>query len=318
MSYAALQEGVYKCVPQFAKRCRRRHSRPESARIEGFHYGGWVTFVTTAWFCVCGGLELLLSSGTFSRKGAWRDYAVLAALTYSGMYLTNWALNYLNYSTRIVFKSSKVVPTMIVGTVLLGRRYSSAEYASAGLLVLGISMFCLGDVSVAPNFQARGVLLIVMALFADAATSNYEEKRFFRVADPVPQAEVIFCSNLLGSVVAMAVLASTGELQPALAHSHAYASVVPLLSAAAVCGYLSVTFVLTLIKHYGATNTEIVKSLRKVLSVALSFTIYPKPINAKYALGMTATVGSLLLSYRLQKRKQQLRSASPQPGAPAE
>jgi adenosine 3'-phospho 5'-phosphosulfate transporter B3 len=116
----------------------------------------------------------------------------------------------------------------------------------------------------------------------------------------------------------MAVLVSTGELQPALAHSHAYSSVVPLLSAAAVCGYLSVTFVLLLIKFYGATNTEIVKSLRKVLSVALSFTIYPKPINSKYALGMTATVGSLLLSYRLQKRKQQLRAASPEPGVPAE
>ena len=234
---------------------------------------------------------------------------------------------------------------MIVGTMLLGRRYTSAEYASAGLLVLGISMFCLGDVSVAPNFQARGVVLIILALFADAATSNYEEKRFFRVPEPVPQAEVIFCSNLLGSVVAMAVLASTGELQPALAHSNAYSSVVPLLSAAAVCGYLSVTFVLLLIKHYGATNTEIVKSLRKarppgfsqplshrrcltipgarvplqVLSVALSFAIFPKPINAKYALGMTATVGSLLLSYRLQKRKQLQRAASPKPGsAPAE
>ena len=228
---------------------------------------------------------------------------------------------------------------MIVGTMLLGRRYSSLEYASAGLLVLGISLFCLGDVSVAPNFQARGVFLIIMALFADAATSNYEEKRFFRVPDPVPQAEVIFCSNLLGSVVvrlpthrpwclccrvltppqAMAVLASTGELQPALAHSNAYSSVVPLLSAAAVCGYLSVTFVLLLIKFYGATNTEVVKSLRKVLSVALSFTMYPKPINAKYAMGMAATVGSLLLSYKLQKRKQLQRAASPEPGsAPAE
>ena len=30
-----------------------------------------------------------------------------------------------------------------------------------------------------------------------------------------------------------------------------------------VCGYFSVTFVLLLIKHFGATNTEIVKSLRK-------------------------------------------------------
>ena len=192
---------------------------------------------------------------------------------------------------------------MIMGTVLQGRTYSAPEYASAGLLVLGISLFCLGDVSVAPNFQARGVFLITAALFADAATSNFEEKRFFRVAEPVSQAEVIFCSNLLGTVVALAVLVSTGELGPALAHSRVNTSVVPLLSGAAVCGYLSVTFVLLLIKFYGATNTEIVKSLRKVLSVALSFVMYPKPVNAKYAFGMAATVGSLVISYKQKQRR---------------
>ena len=263
-----------------------------------------MTFVTTAWFCICGGIELLVMDGSLVRRGSWRDYTVLAVLTWSGMYLTNWALNFLNYSTRIVFKSSKVVPTMILGTLLQGKRYSTAEYASAGLLVLGISMFCLGDVSVEPNFRIQGVLLITAALFADAATSNYEEKRFFRVPEPVPQAEVIFCSNLLGAAMALLVLVSTGEVAGALEHSHANPSVVPLLSGAAVCGYLSVTFVLLLIKGYGATDTEVVKSLRKVLSVALSFAIYPKPINAKYIIGMAATVGSLVVSHRLKQRKQ--------------
>jgi hypothetical protein len=97
-----------------------------AVRIEGFRFGGWATFVTTAWFCVCGAVELLLS-GSLSRRGAWRvrplrirpwhdliarlttilcmacgdgqDYAVLAALTYSGMYLTNWCACRLSSST---------------------------------------------------------------------------------------------------------------------------------------------------------------------------------------------------------------------------
>lgn len=66
---------------------------------------------------------------------------------------------------------------------------------------------------------------------------------------------------------------------------------------------LSVTFVLLLIKFYGATNTEIVKSLRKVLSIAISFAVYPKPVNSKYLAGMAATLASLLISYRLKRRK---------------
>ena len=148
------------------------------------------------------------------------------------------ALNYLNYSTRIVFKSSKVVPTMILGTVLQGRRYSAPEYAAAALLVVGVSLFCLGDVEVAPNFHVASVGLITLALFADAATSNFEEKRFFRVPQPVSQAEVIFCSSLLSSAAGFAVLLPTRELGPAWQHSRANSAVVPLLSAAAVCGYL--------------------------------------------------------------------------------
>jgi adenosine 3'-phospho 5'-phosphosulfate transporter B3 len=144
----------------------------------------------------------------------------------------------LNYSTRIVFKSSKVVPTMILGTVLQGRRYDMQEYAAAALLVAGVSLFCLGDVAVAPNFHIAGVGLITLALFADAATSNFEEKRFFRIANPVSQAEVIFYSSALSSIAGFAVLLPTRELGPAWEHSRANSVVVPLLSAAAVCGYL--------------------------------------------------------------------------------
>jgi hypothetical protein len=144
----------------------------------------------------------------------------------------------LNYSTRIVFKSSKVVPTMILGTVLQGRRYSWSEYAAAALLVAGVSLFCLGDVEVAPNFHIAGVGLITLALFADAATSNFEEKRFFRVPNPVSQAEVIFCSSALSTAAGFAVLLPTRELGPAWRHSRANSAVVPLLSMAAVCGYL--------------------------------------------------------------------------------
>ena len=70
---------------------------------------------------------------------------VLSVLTLGGMYFTNWALNYLNYATRIMFKSSKVVPTMLVGTLIQGRHYTTAEYLAAGVLVLGIILFTIGD-----------------------------------------------------------------------------------------------------------------------------------------------------------------------------
>ena len=62
----------------------------------------------------CGMLERLLTRD-LNRVGALSQYAALSVLTVSGMGLTNLSLNYLTYPTRVIFKSSKLLPTMAVG-----------------------------------------------------------------------------------------------------------------------------------------------------------------------------------------------------------
>eukprot|EP00899_Mesostigma_viride_P022158 jgi/Mesvir1/3126/Mv05565-RA.1 len=79
-------------------------------RIAGFHYGGWMTFVTSLCFALCGAVELLHMGELRIRRGGMTDYVLLSTLTAGGMYLTNWSLNYLNYPTRVVAKSSKLIP----------------------------------------------------------------------------------------------------------------------------------------------------------------------------------------------------------------
>ena len=134
-----------------------------------------VTLVTTFVYCAAAFLERV-RAGDVVRKGSWTDYVFLAVLTSSGMYMTNAALRYLNYTTRIVAKSSKVIPTMILGTLMQGRRYGYAEYAAASTLVLGIALFTMGDVDTLPSFHPKGVVLIVAALFVDSAAGNFEER----------------------------------------------------------------------------------------------------------------------------------------------
>jgi len=228
---------------------------------------------------------------------------VLSVLTLGGMYLTNWALNYLNYATRIMFKSSKVVPTMLVGTLIQGRRYTIAEYSAAGVLVIGIILFTIGDKEAYPSFHLHGVLLISLGVLCDAATSNFEEKRFFRIEQPCSQAEVIFYSSLIGSAYGLVLLVWTAELEPAVLHTLEHPQLWSHMLVSAAMGYASIAFVLHLIEHFGATNTEIVKSLRKVLSICISFIVYPKPLNWKYALGFIACIFSLCLTVYLRQLK---------------
>ena len=295
-----------------------------SAGPGGFRHGGAVTLVTTLVYGVLAFLERVKANEHFTRKGAWRDYFVLAALTSSGMYATNAALRYLNYTTRIVAKSSKVIPTMIIGTVLQGRRYGANEYVAASMLVVGIALFTMGDVDARPSFDPRGVALIVAALFLDSFAANFEERRLFDVPDPSSHAEVVFHANAVGAAFTVCAMAVTGELSQALqslgigsssedaSTTGSFAAALPATLMSAAFGYVSVSFILLLIRHFGASNAEIVKSTRKLVSIAASLLLYPKPMGWKYAGGTASTVCGLYYLYVLKRRK--LNAAAPGAG----
>ena len=264
---------------------------------------GWMTLITSVVYAVCGFIEnALMNGGKIVKHASWKNYWILSVLTFGGMYLTNYALKFLAYATRIVFKSAKVVPVMIFASLINGKKFSFAEYVSVAILVAGIILFTLGDVAGVPTFNPIGVVLIMLAL-CDAICSNFEEKNFFRVETPSSQAEVLGFASLIGSLYAFLSLLPSGELAPALAHSMANPQVVPMICVFSVLGYVSVTFVLSLIKYFGATETEIVKSLRKVLSICLSFILFPKALNWKYIAGFFMVVVSTLMTFKIKTDK---------------
>jgi adenosine 3'-phospho 5'-phosphosulfate transporter B3 len=66
---------------------------------------------------------------------------------------------------------------------------------------------------------------------------------------------------------------------------------------------MSVSFILLSIRQYGATNTEIIKALRKMLSIALSLLLYPKPMGWRYVTGTCVTAFGILTLYAIKKRR---------------
>ena len=221
-------------------------------REEGFKYYGYMTLLTSLTYMACGQVERIITRDT-QRVGQLKQYLLLSVLTFSGMAFTNASLQYINYPTRVLFKSSKLLPTMIVGTLMQGRFYSGLEYTAALTLVAGIVLFTLGDAATRPSFEIWGVILILVGVFADAATSNYEEKSFFRIGKPASQAEVITYASLFGSTWAALVMKLTPKLffpdesVSAGFVNSSWETTIGLVGAS-VCGYLSVQFVLLLIR----------------------------------------------------------------------
>lgn len=93
-----------------------------------------------------------------------------------------------------------------------------------------------------------------------------------------------------------------GEVWDAVEHSLRHRETVPTICAFSVLGYVTVCLVLLIIKGFGATNAEIVKSLRKVCQVAVSFMLFPKPLTWKYLMGGLLVALSLWWLQRSGKR----------------
>jgi adenosine 3'-phospho 5'-phosphosulfate transporter B3 len=288
LGFAALQEGVF--------------------RIPGFKFSAWMTVLTTFTYFLCGALEMKLTND--SRKGSWKNYGILSVYTYGGMALTNYALSYLNYATRIVFKSAKIIPVMAFSVLIVGKKYNWKEWLSAAILVAGIVLFTLGDVASSPAFAPIGVALIAGALCVDAICANFEEKNFFRCETPSTTQEVLCYASLIGTVYGLIPLIASGGLNAAIAHSMQYTQVVPMIMGFSVMGYSSVSFILSLIKYFGATEAEIVKSLRKVLSIVISFMLFPKELNWKYIAGFIAVLVSTVYTFYLKDQKNKAKAAA--------
>jgi adenosine 3'-phospho 5'-phosphosulfate transporter B3 len=281
IGFSALQEWVFK--------------------IPGFSYGGWMTFITYLTYAVCGWIETAFTQNS-QRHGQLRDYALVSLLAMGGAYFTNWALEYLNYTTRIVFKSCRVLPVMGFRTLVVGQRYTTQQYVAGFLLVCGMALFTMGDAESLPSFSGAGIALISLALICDALTANLEERQFFRIPQPCSHSEVMLYLSTFAAAESFVVLVVSGEIWDAVQHSLRHRETVPSICAFSVLGYVTVCLILLIIKSFGATNAEIVKSLRKVFQVAVSFTLFPKVFSIKYLLGGLLVVGSLFWLQRAGKR----------------
>mmetsp|Transcript_5439 Transcript_5439/g.15930 ORF Transcript_5439/g.15930 Transcript_5439/m.15930 type:complete len:236 (+) Transcript_5439:2198-2905(+) len=223
-------------------------------------------------------------------------------MTSGGMYLTNFSLSYINYTTRIVAKCSKVIPTMVMGAFMQGRRYEKKDYFAAMTLVCGVCLFALGDKASLPQFQPKG-MVIVCALFIEAVAGNFEEKGLFNVSLPMSHAEFIMHANIFGLLMTITGMTMNGEICPIMGYISRHHKVCFQVVIAASFGYMSVSFILLSIRQYGATNTEIIKALRKMLSIALSLILYPKSMGWRYVAGTAVMVFGIVTLYAIKTRR---------------
>ncbi|ELW71750.1 Adenosine 3'-phospho 5'-phosphosulfate transporter 2 [Tupaia chinensis] len=215
--------------------------------VEGLKsYGWYLTLVQFAFYSIFGMIELQLIQDK-RRRIPGKTYMIIAFLTVGTMGLSNTSLGYLNYPTQVIFKCCKLIPVMLGGVFIQGKRYNVADVSAAVCMSLGLIWFTLADSTIAPNFNLTGVMLISLALCADAVIGNVQEK-------------AMKLHN-----------ASNSEMNPIRTYGYAF-----LFS---LTGYFGISFVLALIKIFGALLAVTVTTGRKAMTIVLSFIFFAKPFT---------------------------------------
>lgn len=262
--------------------------------MKGTKFAEHITALTIFSHLVLGALEMFLFRTR--RKGKLRNHLFLSLCTYSGLALSNRSLQHLDYSTRTALKSVKILPVMLVSMKLVGKEYTARQWSSALLLVTGSALCYLGNVRSELHYDLTGVLLIFIAMTIDAAAANFEERYLFKCPAPSTTAEVICFTSLFGSLHGVVLISISGQKFNEMQGLASHYLLLGHVFAFSLFSYFSMSLTLKLIEVFGATKAELVKSLRRLLTLLASFILFDKRITVLHMVGFSFFFFSLLAS----------------------
>lgn len=203
---------------------------------------------------------------------------------------------------------SQVVAVMLGEWVLNGRRMSVREAGAAVLLCSGLCTFALADKASSPNFSLIGVGCTVVNLTGSSLVANLQQKALQgsekKRSSAAEQEDLVFWQYLIAACICLIVCIVTGELSSGMLFlSHA-----PWFARANLLGYLFGGYaglqpLLRIFQEYDATRGHVVTSLRKVITFASSFIVFPKPLTVFHLIGALASALGALMLQRLRDQK---------------
>ncbi|KAK3737523.1 hypothetical protein QZH41_010637, partial [Actinostola sp. cb2023] len=247
-------------------------------RIEGFKPFGWyLTLVQFGFYSIFGSVQTIVYEDRI-RKIPLKTYAGLAFLTVSTMGLSNSSLGYLNYPTQVIFKSCKLIPVMFGGIVIQGKQYGPVDFMACVCMSIGLILFTLADSEVQPDYNNTGVILICLALCADAVIGNVQEKAIKSYKST--NTEVVLYSYGIGFLYILFGLIVAGQLWDAVSFSTQKPfQIYGLAFVFSICGYLGILYVLMLVRIFGALTAVTITTFRKAVTIVLSFLFFTKPFT---------------------------------------
>jgi adenosine 3'-phospho 5'-phosphosulfate transporter B2 len=166
----------------------------------------------SATFCVFSNrfLAIFVSAvACYMRHGTTTSAAPLLSFTPAAISntLSSWgqyeALDYVSFALQTIFKSTKIIPVMLMGTFLKGTVYTRLEYFEAIGITTGIVIFSMSKSNFASTSwtnEVIGFLLLSLYVLADSFTSQWQS-RLYRDYGKIDHFQMMFGVNVSSIII---------------------------------------------------------------------------------------------------------------------
>ena len=230
-----------------------------------------------------------------SRKESRYIFVILTFLVYGSILASNLSLSSVSFPLKVVMKSCKLIPTMIVAALVHKKAYQLLDYFYATMICAGLAGFTLAEYHVSKvSSSVGGIFLCFISITFDSIAPNLQDKLMSKEGFSVM--EVMGWTNFYCSVVASLVFASSYNPTATISiflYSGISSFVFTLFYG--VSTFCGVQAYMKLLKHSGAVGAVAVSTFRKIVTITMSFLFFPKPFSKWYIASSIMVFGPIVV-----------------------
>eukprot|EP00281_Chroomonas_sp_CCMP1168_P000632 CAMPEP_0206269504 /NCGR_PEP_ID=MMETSP0047_2-20121206/32324_1 /ASSEMBLY_ACC=CAM_ASM_000192 /TAXON_ID=195065 /ORGANISM="Chroomonas mesostigmatica_cf, Strain CCMP1168" /LENGTH=397 /DNA_ID=CAMNT_0053697991 /DNA_START=86 /DNA_END=1279 /DNA_ORIENTATION=+ len=249
-----------------------------------------------------------ISIGDKEQRVKWTSYMQLTLCLMGSSYLSTVGLDMINYPTKVVFRSCKLIPTMVVAVLIHKETFSTAEITSALAICAGLVLFGYADMSGDSKVSTTlGLALQAGSVVADAFLPNLQQQLFKQGASPL---EVTYFTNLYVLILMTILGGGTGQIPAVIQFAVSNTSGAVMMLIYTIVAYVAISCHMRVVQKYGSVVAVLVGNMRKAGTISLSFMMFPKPFSMLYVYGSVLVLGGLTMYAYVKDKKRKAAKAA--------
>jgi len=275
----------------------------------------------SAGFCVFSNRFLAIIVAIISvklRHGSVYDTCIAPLYAFAPCALSNTlsstsqyaSLKYVSFPVQTVFKSSKIIPVMIMGKILKGTSYPVSQYFEAAMITVGVAIFSLAckDPDGDTKTEMIGLFLMVMYITSDCFTSQWQDRIYVTYGrQNVDPYQMMLGVNTFAILFTTIGLIWAGDIPKVYEFFLMNPRVVTYNIITAITSASGQLCIYYTIKEFGPIVFTIIMAVRQMISILISAIQFDHDISFKAICGASIVFGVIFYQIRrkyLAKQKQ--------------